>query len=171
VTDTPEDSRAGEAMSWLIGTQLPFYRAVIQAWLFSAACGVGLSILAIVVLQLPPRLVQPIDSGNVLSNILISSGPSALIETWLITVVVGLLRYASSSLTIVSIITGLLGGAAHAIAVPIWFFGSAVAFFVFASMYQTWGDEGEHYWRGFMAAYLPHAINNSVMYLLLWTLG
>jgi hypothetical protein len=157
-------------MNWLIGTRLPFYRAVIHAWLLSAAGGVALSVLAIMVLNMPPRQAQAINAGNVLWNILISSGPSALIETWLVTVVVGLLRYASKSVAKVSVITGLLGGAMHGIAAPVWFFGSVVAFFVFAFMYQVWGGE-EHYSRGFLAAYLPHAMNNALVYLLLWTLA
>lgn len=63
---------------------------------------------------------------------------------------------------------GLIWGAVHGLAAPIWFFGPAVGFFVFACAYQVWRPVS--FRHAFAAAALPHALNNAVALILLASL-
>lgn len=92
-------------------------------------------------------------------NPLIAVVVAPLVETALLAAVIELLRRLTANVWIVAVVTGLAWGAAHAVFHPLWFFGTAWSFFVFARGYLAWRPVS--YKHAFGAAALPHALVNA----------
>ncbi len=69
----------------------------------------------------------------------------------------GLLKLSKRPVFI-AIVCGLLWGAAHAFFGLLWFVGPTWAFFVFSCAYLGWRQRSPR--QGFVAAAVPHALNN-----------
>ncbi len=64
-----------------------------------------------------------------------------------------------------AIVSGLLWGGLHGLFAPMWFFGTAFAFFVFSCSYMTWRPVS--FRHGFLAGAIPHALQNLVAFSLM----
>jgi hypothetical protein len=92
-----------------------------------------------------------------------------LVETVVVIVALKVIRILVKSPTLSSSISGVGWGIAHGLQAPLWFFGTFWSFFVFSRAYLTWRNIGRS--RGFGAACLPHAIQNTVVYTLIRVSG
>jgi hypothetical protein len=111
--------------------------------------------------SLYPFPVRRLEPGPVLNVSAILVAP--LIETLLLIGTLKLLSFASKRRTFVLSAAAVLSGAAHG-PYPLTFVATSISFFVFGSCYIAWRRTS--FWRGFLAAALPHALTNAAYVLL-----
>lgn len=88
-----------------------------------------------------------------------------LVETLLLTALLwGLSRVIASPVRIAAV-SALIWGGLHGAVAPMWFFGTVWAFFVFSYAYLAWRPRS--YAHAFLAAALPHAMQNAAAFGLL----
>ncbi|MBA3929886.1 MAG: hypothetical protein C0521_09920 [Xanthomonas sp.] len=92
-----------------------------------------------------------------------------LVETWLLSLTLWfLVRFEWSTLTTAAL-AGLVWGGFHALLAPFWFFGTFFGFFVYSCCYLVWRQRS--YRHGFLAAALPHGLQNLLVVVLVAVSG
>jgi hypothetical protein len=134
--------------------------AVIPSLILAYSIGVLVALVGVDPASLLPEL--PSDRpGFVVVLVLIAP----FLETVLVIVVLKLIRLSVKSPLLSSAISGVGWGIAHGLQAPLWFFGTFWSFFVFSRGYLAWRSISSSH--AFAAAWLPHAIQNSVAYALM----
>lgn len=87
-----------------------------------------------------------------------------VVETLLLGAILGPLRKTGWPPAAVAMLSALIWGGLHGLLAPFWFFGTVFSFFVFSSVWLTWRARSLRH--AFLAAMLPHAINNLAVFLL-----
>lgn len=88
-----------------------------------------------------------------------------VVETAVLALMLGALGHARLGVATKAAICGLLWGGLHAIVAPFWFVAPAFGFFVFSCAWLAWRPRGLG--KAFMAAMLPHVVNNLLAFSLL----
>lgn len=107
----------------------------------------------------PPRAFTP---GVILRTVII--GPA--IETLLLAGALKLLSATPLRPASRAAVCAVLAGCAHSLAAALWFFGTVWSFFVFSCAYIAWRRTS--FARAWSAAFVPHALVNSVVMLYAW---
>ena len=145
----------------LLTPRVALWRYTLEAWAFAlvpsllvtiAAVGLVYILGDIDAVRFPPPPVSTVF--DVLGAVVIAP----IIETLLLALLITLLSRMLHKPISVAVVAGLIWGALHAIVAPLWFFGTAWAFFVYASAYLAW--RGRSFGSGFVAAAVPHALKN-----------
>lgn len=138
---------------------LPIYCLKITCLsLLAASAFQGLAIaffqaLNVQVSSAPELLVRPIDwVGTVLL--------APLAESVLLWAAASLAR-STGRVWATSLVIGVVAGAAHASLHPMWFFGPAASFTIFAWAWQRWRNADRP--RHFLVLLIPHVLQNAIV--------
>lgn len=88
-----------------------------------------------------------------------------IVETLLLSALLWALSRVIASPVRIAAVSALLWGGLHGAVAPMWFFGTVWAFFVFSYAYLAWRPRS--YRHAFVAAALPHAMQNGAAFGLL----
>lgn len=88
-----------------------------------------------------------------------------IVETLLLSALLWALSRVIASPVRIAAVSALVWGGLHGSVAPMWFFGTVWAFFVFSYAYLAWRPRS--YGHAFVAAALPHALQNGVAFGLL----
>jgi hypothetical protein len=100
----------------------------------------------------------------IVETLLLSTLLSTLLSALLWALLWALSRVIASPVRIAAV-SSLLWGGLHGAVAPMWFFGTVWAFFVFSYAYLAWRPRS--YGHAFIAAALPHAMQNGAAFGLL----
>lgn len=138
---------------------LPIYCLKITCLsLLAASAFQGLAIvlfqaLKVEVASMPELLFRPADWIGVVLF-------APLAESVLLWAAAGLAR-GMDRVWATSLVIGAVAGAAHAALHPMWFFGPAASFTIFAWAWQRWRNADRP--RHFLALLIPHVLQNAIV--------
>ena len=94
--------------------------------------------------------------------LVVVAGPLA--ETFLLALGMAVLSVFFKRPVPAAVVSALIWGVLHGLAAPFWFMGATWPFFVFSICFLAWWQQS--FWRGFVAAFIPHALNNGTVVVL-----
>ena len=149
-------------------TDVPYWRAIVTLSALAIVPSIGFVLIAFAILALLG--VDAVESAPELpvndpAFIFLAIVVGPLVETALLVVVLKVIGLVVESANARSGVSGIGWGVAHGIQAPPWFFGTFWSFFVFSRAYLAWRKISRS--RGFGAACLPHAIQNTVAFALI----